>query len=192
MDTLVSTISEAGVGLLTTQKVFLLFNKVSGAYIAWVAWHHPHGIDENLYDIDVVESFSSSTQKVIGFYPNHQVVEIADQPQEISEVYIDGMTVEEIKSRYSLERQVNNIAAAVLALAEHVGATQLESLIELADQVDSIKEILEVGNLRKEGYSSDDSFVYVSKAAAAELEAAKFEGGLGEIIGPRQISAVRN
>ena len=190
MDALVNTFQTAAVGLLVPQKVFLLFNKASGTFISWAGWHEPHGIDPTLFDIAVQEDFSESTQKVIGKYPDYQVVEIADMPQQVGEGYIDGMTVTEITTKYPLERQVNNIADALLAVIAHVGATG-PAVEALQDQVAEIKEIIAVGKLRKQGYASDDSFEYVSTAQAAELEASKYEGGLGEVIGPRQVSAVR-
>lgn len=190
MDVLVKTFQDAAVGLLVPQKVFLLFNKVSGTFISWAGWHEPHGIDPNLFDIAVEESFCESTQTVIGKYPDHQVVEIADQPQQVGEGYIDGMTVTEISTKYPLERQVNNIADALLEIAAHVGASG-PAVQALIDQVDEIKDIIAVGKLRKQGYASDDSFEYVSTTQANEVEASKYEGGLGELIGPRQVSAVR-
>lgn len=191
METLASVYQAAGEGLLKPLKVFLLFNKNSGAFYGWAGWHEPHGFDERLFSIAVQEDFNASTQKVIGIYPEYQVVEIADQPQEVGEAYVDRMTSEEILAKYSLESQVNNIAMAVLSLAQHLGAVELPALVTLTDQVDHIQEILQVGNLRKEGYSSDDSFEFVTNQGVSEKEALIYEGGLGELVGPRQVSALR-
>lgn len=191
MESLASVYQAAGEGLLKPIKVYLLFNKNSGAFYGWAGWHEPHGFDTRLFDIAVQEEFNASTQTVIGIYPGYQVVEIADQPQQVGEAYVDRMTSEEILAKYSLESQVNNIAMAVLSLAAALGKTELPALVTLTDQVDHIQEILQVGNLRKEGYSSDDSFEFVTNQDFAEKEALIYEGGLGEIVGPRQVSALR-
>lgn len=191
METLASVYQAAGEGLLKPIKVFLLFNKSSGAFYGWAGWHEPHGFDERMFSIAVQEEFNASTQTVVGLYPAYQVVEIADQPQQVGEAYVDRMTSEEILAKYSLESQVNNIAMAVLSLAAALGKTDLPALVTLTDQVDHIQEILQVGNLRKDGYSSDDSFEFVTNQGFAEKEALIYEGGLGELVGPRQVSALR-
>lgn len=191
METLASVYQAAGEGLLKPIKVFLLFNKISGAFYGWAGWHEPHGFDERMFSIAVQEEFNASTQTVVGLYPAYQVVEIADQPQQVGEAYVDRMTSEEILAKYSLESQVNNIAMAVLSLAAALGKTELPALVTLTDQVDHIQEILQVGNLRKDGYSSDDSFEFVTNQGFAEKEALIYEGGLGELVGPRQVSALR-
>lgn len=191
MESLASVYQAAGEGLLKPIKVFLLFNKSSGAFYGWAGWHEPHGFDERMFSIAVQEEYNASTQTVIGLYPAYQVVEIADQPQQVGEAYVDRMTSTEILAKYSLESQVNNIAMAVLSLAAALGKTELPALVTLTDQVDHIQEILQVGNLRKEGYSSDDSFEFVTNQGFAEKEALIYEGGLGELVGPRQVSALR-
>lgn len=183
----VSLISDAYTGLLKTIKVFAIFNKVNGAYIQWVNWHEPHAIDENIFDIAVIENFSPNTQQIIGEYPNFKVVNTADLPQEVSEEFVDTMTAEEITGRFSIPNQINTISKAILAIANHLQANNLPEIQELEEQVMTIDEILRVGNLRKEGYSEDDSFVFVTKEDRQQEYNKIFEGGLGETIGPRQI-----
>lgn len=179
--------SEAHLGLAGAHRAFLLFNKVSGAYVSWMNYHEPDGIDRTLFDVAVVDAYNHQKQLVTGRFPNFQIVTIAELPQEVSESFIDRMTAEEINARYSTSRQLNTLSAAVVAIAEKLGMAEDPAVLPLVDQVLTIADLVRVGNLRKQGYQEDDSFTYVSKASVLDEYHAIHEGGLGEAIGPREI-----
>lgn len=187
MDSLVSTYTNAFTGLISTMKVFVLFNKISGAYVQWINWHEPHGIDPNIFDFAVVEEFNPNLQAIVGTFSNFEVVNKVDQPQPVTEGLVNAMTEEEITQRYPIPKQLNTIAAALVVLSKHLQLEEAPEVAALIEQVETIKELLKVGSLRKEGYQQDDSFAYMSDESKRETELAIFEGGLGETVGPRQV-----
>lgn len=187
MITSAKTHQEVEQQLNSSMKVYLLFNKANGAFYNWVNYHAKHGFPENMFHVTVCESFNPSTQEILGNWDHWEVVDKVEQPTMVLEETLDKMTASEITKRASIGKQLNVISKAVLKLASFMGAEETEELHALASQLKSIEELIHTGNRRKEGYRKDPSYNFVTYAEQNAIVTKRYEGGIGEATGPREV-----
>lgn len=173
--------------LNSSMKVYLLFNRANGAFYNWVNFHNRHGFPENMFYVAVCESFNPSTQEIHGTWENWEVVDKVLQPTMVLEETLDKMTSSEITKRASIGHQLNVISEAVLKLASFMGAEETQELKALGTQLATIKELIHTGNRRKEGYRRDPNYNFVTYAQQNAAVTQRYEGGIGEATGPREV-----
>lgn len=170
-----------------TTQVVLAFNKTNGAFLGSFQDVKIEELTGEEYIHYEYIDYDPITQRVVGNYPDHKVVNIADLPKDILESQLDTMMATKITSVYPLAEQVNVLGRAIQTLAKEHGIV----LDELEEMLDYIKTVRETNREHKEAYRNDPAFNYISnddlKAQADEL----YAGGLHEALGPREIQGGR-
>jgi hypothetical protein len=167
-------------------KVWLIFNRANGVYWGFAQYDDDHAFDED-YFVLVEAEMDATYEGVVGTYPDYKIMAKADMPQEIDEAMLNAMTSANIEARYPVTKQINNLSAVVLLLAQTAGLQDNELVMALQEQVDEIADILRNNSLRKQGYAGNDAFKYVTTDERARAENSKYEGGLHELMGPRTV-----
>lgn len=168
-------------------KFYLLFNRANGAFYGFASWHEEHGFNPD-YFVIVEEMFDPDNETVVGTYPDYKIELQVEQPQPIFEDFLNELTAQSITERYSIPTQINNIAAVVALIAERAGMGDEPLVQTLQDQIAEISDFVRNNQLRKAGYKNNPAFQYVSTEQAIAEENAKVEGGLYEVLGPRDIA----
>lgn len=168
-------------------RTYLLFNRANGVFYGHASWHENHGFSEDyFYVADVM--FDQENEIVVGTYPDYKIELQVERPQPIYEDFLNELTSQSITERYSIPNQINNIAAVVLLLAKQAGLEK-DPLVETLNlQVAEIADFVRNNQLRKAGYKNNSAFEYVTTEQAIARENAKVEGGLYEVLGPRDIA----
>lgn len=171
-----------------------LFNKQNGLFIS-VSSYLPSDmdkIDKNLYFAREVE-FDFVNDMIEGDITinadgsttdDFKVIDKSEAKPVVYETQLNSRAEYKITQRYPVIEQVNILSRAIRTIAEKTG-TELPELDELTDY---IKLCLETNKTQKEFYRDSPDVVYVSEEEHAETESARFEGGLHEIVGPRDIT----
>jgi hypothetical protein len=115
-------------------------------------------------------------EKVVGTYNNFRIVAIDDQPLEIYEDNLNALAKEKILEKYPLEKQLTIIETLLEKIADH---NNIECN-ELKDMIDYIAEVRRTNRVRKDFYSSDLEYQYVSTEEAERIFVEQREGGIME------------
>jgi hypothetical protein len=170
------------------QKAILIFNKVNGIFLNAINWHDPSTLGGGEHVVFVeVEDFDLQHETVKGVYPDYDIVDRRDQPQVVYEKRLDNMMAAKITSKYPVVQQVNVLGRAIGILAKKAGLTE-DDLSELTEMLSYIELCKDVNKASKEFHRDSPDYIYISDATLAESENVKFEGGLHEFLGARQIS----
>lgn len=152
------------------------FNKLNKVFITVLGLVEDVSLlnhDHYLYQEVLIDT---AHEKVIGTYDDYQIVNIAEQPVEVFEAYLNDLAAEKILAKYPVRQQVNVIASLLERIADNMGI----ECEELKDMNDFIKEVRHANTLRKEFYESNPDYQYISKQAFEEIYAQKLEGGIAD------------
>lgn len=168
-------------------KCQLFFNKVNGKFLHAATFVPLDQIGGQEY-VNIVEAdFDMINDKVVGLYPDFKVQDRSEGPEEYYEAYADTAMATKITKRYPVVEQVNVLGRALMILAKHHG----EELEELQEMLEYIKLCKDTNRTTKEFYRDSPDYIYVSNDEAAEEHASRFEGGIHEFLGPRELSGGR-
>ncbi|MCY1434633.1 hypothetical protein D9M71_506990 [compost metagenome] len=170
-------------------RALLMFNKANGKFIAAIGWNDPTTLGGHDHILFIEEQYDFINDKVVGDYPDYKVMDQSAGPQTFYESQADAAMSAKITKRYPVVEQVNVLARAVAVIADKLGVSA--EISELTEMVEYIKLCKDVNASTKEFYSESPDFVYISNEQLAAEENAKYEGGLHEAFGPREISGGR-
>jgi hypothetical protein len=181
-----SEISKLYTGLIPQGKAKMLaqFNKISGEFIALLQPEEDINVlNHDFFNYTEVE-IDLATEDLVGTYDNFQIVNIQDQPVTIYEAALDNAAQFKIDKSYGVykrmevqEKLLEKIAAALDV--EH------EEFLEMRDYIAEVKAN---NNLYKESLKADPAYKFVSLQDDITTYENRLEGGIHELIGPRELS----
>ena len=176
-------------GAMATGRVpcSLFFNKLNGMFLHASSRVNIEEISNQEYITVVDADFDLSNDIVLGKFPDFEVVDRAAGPQYFYEAQADSAMSTKITKRYPVVEQVNVLGRAIAAMAAVTGT----DLSELTEMLEHIKLCKDINSNTKEFYRESPDFIYVSNEELAETDAARTEGGLHELYGPRAITGGR-
>ncbi|WDS62254.1 hypothetical protein [Pseudomonas phage D6] len=163
------------------------FNKVNGVFLFALANTKIEDLTNPGHFVFVTDQMSLTEDVVQGTYPDYKIVAKSDLPQVIYEMELDQMMATKITERYPIAEQVNILGRAVQTLAKEHGI-ELDELEELLDYIQLARN---TNREHKESYANDPAYQYISNAELAEQELQRYEGGVHEALGPRQVTGGR-
>lgn len=169
------------------QRAILAFNKANGIWLNAMSWSDPTTLGGQEFTTFVEAEFDLWNDKVLGTYPDYQIVNSADAPKEVFESQLDTMLSAKITEKYPLAEQVNILGRSINTLAAEHGI----DMPELAELLSYISLCKQNNRISKEFYSGSPDYVYISNEQKADDESARYEGGLHEALGARIISGGR-
>ncbi|BEG72404.1 hypothetical protein [Pseudomonas phage PA1C] len=179
------------------KPVVLCFNRLNGKFIVATSMTIDQCDPDNpnvIYVEDNMDLFNGD--RVVGdltinddgtWEKNYSILGENEGPRLIYEAQLDNQMAYKITQRYPVVEQVNVLGRAIVALAEKTGL----ELTELSEMLDYIKLCKDTSRNHKEFYQNDPNYEYITNEQEAEDRAATFEGGLHELIGPRNIEGGR-
>jgi hypothetical protein len=171
-------------------KCILAFNRANGVFLVAMSYVDPSKLGGHEFQIFVEDEFDILNDTVVGglniaedggYTKAYKIVETASLPMTVYESQFDAAVSTKITKRYPVAEQVNVLGRAINRLSEKVGVEQEE----LAEMLAYIKLVKDTNRVQKEFYRDSPDHIYVSNAELAEQEAATFEGGIHEALGPR-------
>lgn len=181
-----SELSKLYTGLIPEGSTTMLaqFNKISGEFIGLLQPEEDMSIlNHDFFNYTEVE-IDIATQELVGKYDNFQIVNVQDQPVTIYEAALDNAAQFKIDKSYGVykrmevqEKLLEKIAAALDV--EH------EEFLEMRDY---IAEVRANNNLYKESLKADPVYNFVSLQDELTTYENRLEGGIHELIGPRELS----
>lgn len=180
-----STLNEMAGGKRVPCSLF--FNKLNGMFLHASSLVNLEEISNQEYVTIVTADFDLINDKVVGCYPDYKVMDRLEGPQTFYEAQADAAMSTKITKKYPVVEQVNVLGRAIAALAAATGT----EMTELTEMLEYIKLCKDINANTKEFYSESPDFIYVSNAELAETDAARTEGGLHELYGPRTITGGR-
>lgn len=179
-------LSQLYTGLIPEESTTMLaqFNKISGEFIALLQPEEDLSIlNHDFFNYTEVE-INLQTQELVGTYDNFEIVNIQDQPVTVYEAALDNAAQFKIDKTYGVykrmevqEKLLEKIAAALDV--EH------EEFLEMRDY---IAEVRANNNLYKESLKTDPAYTFVSLEDQTTTYENRLEGGLHELIGPRELA----
>lgn len=164
--------------------VIIQFNRISGA-VGFIILDDGIDIDtlgnQDLFRY-VRDEMNMSDDVIVGNYPDYEIKARDSLPTRITEEFEDMAAAAKITKRYPVASQANVLGRAILKLSEAAGIEQ-EELLEMMDYINEVKR---ANAVRKEFYKSSPDYEYISKEDAEAEEAARLEGGVHELYGPRE------
>jgi hypothetical protein len=151
------------------------FNKITGAFVMILQRLDISTLNNDFFLYKEIE-IDIYKEKVIGTYDNFSIVSINDQPLEIYEDNLNALAREKILQKYPLEKQLTIIGT----LLEKIADQNSIECDELKDMNDYITEVRRTNRVRKDFYSSDSEYQYVSTEEAERIFAEQREGGIME------------
>lgn len=167
-----------------TATMLAQFNKITGEFVALLQPEEDMSIlNHDFFNYTEVE-IDLGTQILKGSYDNFEIVNIQDQPVTMYESALDNAAQFKIDKSYGVykrmeiqEKLLEKIAAALDV--EH------EEFLEMRDY---IAEVRSNNNLMKESLKADSAYNFVSNEDAKIAYENQLEGGLHELIGPRELA----
>lgn len=165
----------------------LFFNKLNGMFLHASTLVDINEINNQEYVTVIEADFDLMNDIVVGNYPDYTIQDRSEAKQTFYEGQADAAMSTKITKQYPVVEQVNILGRAIVALAAKAGV----ELDELTEMLEYIKLCKSINASTKEFYSGSPDFIYISNAELAETEAARTEGGLHELYGPRSITGGR-
>lgn len=175
------------------QRVLLVFNKHSGAYIAAISYADPstlggHDVSEfveDLMDIHEDEVLSASNPgRTPPTIDDYKIVKRSEAPMIVTEQILNNRVANKVTQVYPVVEQINVLARAIKILAEKANV-ELEELDEMLDYIDLVKQ---TNAAQRETYMNHESIIYKSNAELAAEQAQRLAGGYYQHLGPQQRS----
>lgn len=161
------------------------FNATSGVWTNTIGKIPLEYLDTEHYKY-VEVTIDIQTQKIVGTYDNFKIVDIATAPTVIYETMLNNQCKEKIYARFQLEVQLDLLRDVVNQLCDKAGIEH-DALQDMNDYIDACKE---ANKKLKEAYIANPDFEFISLDDQKAMEEARLDGGLHEIMGPKNLLAV--
>ena len=168
----------------TTESVqTLIFNKISGAFIAQVVGSHLDKVNTD-YCKGKTATFNPETHIWVGDHDSGSVKSRSETPRVVYEQTLDGTAGMNIRKEYDYHHQLNVIIdmMSLLLDASSLTTSQKASFTAMKEYIAEIRAL----NIKyKDSYTNDPNWTYKSKTDAQTELDNKLAGGLHEAIGPK-------
>ena len=168
----------------TTESVqTLIFNKISGAFIAQVVGSHLDKVNTD-YCKGKTATFNPETHIWVGDHDSGSVKSRAETPRIAYEHTLDGTAGMNIRKKYDYHHQLNVIIDTMTLLldASSLTTSQKASFTAMKEYIAEIRAL----NVKyKDSYTNDPNWTYKTKADGQTDTDNKLAGGLHEFIGPK-------
>ena len=170
--------------LPTTEGVqTLIFNKLSGAFIAQVVGSHLDKVNTT-YCKGKTATFNPETHIWVGDHDSGSVKSRSETPRVVYEQTLDGTAGMNIRKEYDYHHQLNVIIdmMSLLLDASSLTTSQKASFTTMKDYIAEIRAL----NIKyKDSYTNDPNWTYKTKADGQSDTDNQLAGGLHEFIGPK-------
>ena len=168
----------------TTEGVqTLIFNKLSGAFVAQVVGSHLDKVN-TIYCKGKTATFNPETHIWVGDHDSGSVKSRAETPRIAYEHTLDGTAGMNIRKKYYYHNKLNVIIDMITLLLDASSLTTSQKA-SFTDMKEYITEIRALNNKYKDSYTNDPNWTYKSKTDAQTELDNKLAGGLHEAIGPK-------
>ena len=168
----------------TTEGVqTLIFNKISGAFIAQMVGSHLDKVN-TVYCKGKTATFNPETHIWVGDHDSGSVKSRAETPRIAYEHTLDGTAGMNIRKKYDYHHQLNVIIDMMTLLldASSLTTSQKASFTAMKEYIAEIRAL----NVKyKDSYTNDPNWTYKTKADGQTDTDNKLAGGLHEFIGPK-------
>lgn len=132
-------------------------------------------LNHEFYEYKEIE-IDINNEEVVGTIDNFDIVNIHDQPLEVTEDSLNLYAREKIVEAYPLEKQLTILGQTLAKLTAAAGI-EAEDLDQMND---FISEVRRVNGLKKQFYAENPDYRYVSTEDLEEIINKKYEGAIKE------------
>ena len=165
-----------------TLPMLAQFNAASGAFVTCLSDIPLEYLNTTHFKYAKVE-IDLALEKVVGVYDNFKVVKIADEPTEVYESMVNELCKQKIFKRFAVEVQLDILRNAIAKVLEAAGIED-EALADMNDYIDEVKR---ANKVIKQSYIDNPDFKFITIKEAQEIEEQRLDGGLHEIMGPKNL-----
>lgn len=166
-----------------TTEAWAVFNKITGEYISVMEKVDLETLNQDFYSYAPIE-INLDTQIVKGTYDNFEIVDIQDQPLKFYEKSLDNAAQFKIDKSYGVYKRME-IQEQLLEKISAALNIEDETFLEMRDY---IAEVRANNKLYKESLMNDPAYEFVSLQDEALTNENQLEGGIHELIGPRELA----
>lgn len=113
-------------------------------------------------------------ETIVGTYDNFTIINIHEQPLEITEDMLNELAREKIVKEYPIERQLTILGSVIERLADQAGI-EADDIKEMNDYINDIKR---TNKIRKQFYANNSDYDYKTTEELDEMVAKKYEGSI--------------
>ena len=163
-----------------TQEQTLIFNKLSGVFVAKMIGSHLDKVNTT-YCKGKVMTFNPETHEYVGNYDSGSVVDKSTAPRVASELDLDNTAGLHIRKKYNYHHQLNHIIDMMKLLldASSLSDEQKASFNSMKEYIDEIRDL---NGKYKDSYTNDPNWTYKTKETLKTEVQNKMAGGMSEEI----------
>ena len=163
-----------------TQEQTLIFNKLTGVFVAKVIGSHLDKVNTT-YCKGKVMTFNPETHEYVGNYDSGSVVDKSTAPRVASELDLDNTAGIHIRKKYNYHHQLNHIIDMMKLLldASSLSDEQKASFNSMKEYIDEIRDL---NGKYKDSYTNDPNWTYKTKDTVKTEVQNKMAGGMSEEI----------
>tara|TARA_B100000941_G_scaffold25786_1_gene15424 strand:- start:731 stop:1312 length:582 start_codon:yes stop_codon:yes gene_type:complete len=163
-----------------TQEQTLIFNKLTGVFVAKVIGSHLDKVNTT-YCKGKVMTFNPETHEYVGNYDSGSVVDKSTAPRVASELDLDNTAGIHIRKKYNYHHQLNHIIDMMKLLldASSLSDEQKASFNSMKEYIDEIRDL---NSKYKDSYTNDPNWTYKTKDTVKTEVQNKMAGGMSEEI----------
>ena len=163
-----------------TQEQTLIFNKLSGVFVAKMIGSHLDKVNTT-YCKGKVMTFNPETHEYVGNYDSGSVVDKSTAPRVASELDLDNTAGIHIRKKYNYHHQLNHIIDMMKLLldASSLSDEQKASFNSMKEYIDEIRDL---NGKYKDSYTNDPNWTYKTKETLKTEVQNKMAGGMSEEI----------
>ena len=166
-----------------TTEAWAMFNKITGEFISIIQKVDIETLNQDFYNYAPIE-INLDTQIVKGKYDNFEIVDIQNEPLKFYETALDNAAQFKIDKSYGVYKRME-IQEKLLEKISAALEIEDETFLEMRDY---IAEVRANNKLYKESLMNDPAYEFVSLQDEALMNENQLEGGIHELIGPRELS----
>lgn len=171
------------------REVFLIFNRVSGAYLHHMSVNTGDSIE------DLIDTTYCKYKKVKmipllqtweGDYNKGKIINVEDKIASIDEYTLNSLAKNKIGRKYKPHHQLNILAKCIVKIGDKLGIDSKE-FDELNDMLEYIEQILANNRRIKESYKNSPEYEYLTKEDINVKMSKALDGGLASVVGRPEI-----
>lgn len=163
------------------KKLHLIqFNKISGTFIS-ILPIKDYDILNKEYFVYKEAEIDPFTEVIQGTADNFTIAAKVELPMPILESAMNDLAKSKIFKEYTVEQQLSVLIDTIAFMLDK-NSLSFNDFTEMKSYIDEIKR---TNSLRKESFSQDENFNYISKQSEYQQNNDILDGGLHEAIGPR-------
>lgn len=159
---------------ITRQPALAQFNKINKKFITVLSMVEDKSLlNHDFYDYQEVD-IDPFNETIRGDYSDFKIVNINEQPLEITEDMLNDLARNKILKEYPIEKQLTLLENVLEKLVDQTGI-EAEELKEMNDYIAEIKR---TNAIRKQFYADNPDYDYKSTEELDALIEEKYEGSI--------------